>query len=180
MKKILMFIVMLLYVTSITAQDEERIRYILADLSCGGPLSYYQQHTDNKNVAEAVKRWINGVRVVNVSSFERKIVEGSWKITYRGTNRDINGMDVKLNSEVQFNEERVRYILADISCGGPLSYYQERCDNENVAEAVKRWVNGVRVSNSRSFERKIVNGTWKITYQGTDREINGMDVRLTN
>ncbi|MEW6685850.1 MAG: hypothetical protein AB1393_06555, partial [Candidatus Edwardsbacteria bacterium] len=83
--------------TSAEAYDEARVRYIMADMSLGGPVSYYRGYPNDANAVEAVRRWDDGVRVTNASRFERKIVgEKGWQIVYKGTNRTIDGMDVRL------------------------------------------------------------------------------------
>jgi hypothetical protein len=82
------------------AYDEATIRYILADAELGGVIDYYRQFLDQPNVAEAICRWDNGVRVQNLSNFERKIVgDQGWKIVYTGTENLINGLDVVLSSD---------------------------------------------------------------------------------
>jgi hypothetical protein len=83
------------------------------------------------------------------------------------------------SSPSAFNEAQVRYILADSQLGG-IDYYRQFLDQPAVAEAVRRWDAGVRVTNINQFERKIVGDKgWQIVYVGTDTLIDGMDVRLT-
>jgi len=77
--------------------DEEQIRYILADAQLGGVIDYYRQYLDQPNIAEAVCRWDEGVRVQNINDFERKIVD-SWMVVYVATETKINGTDVALTS----------------------------------------------------------------------------------
>jgi hypothetical protein len=81
--------------------SEARVRYILTDVTLGGPLSYYRDRSYAPDPAEAVHRWDLGVRVLNVDQFERKIVNGQWTIVYKGTNQRIDGMDVILNTDQQ-------------------------------------------------------------------------------
>jgi hypothetical protein len=79
---------------------EARIRYILADCQLGSVIDYYRQYTNDPLVAEAVSRWDQGVRVVNINNFERKIIsDAGWKIVYAGTENMINGMDVILTTD---------------------------------------------------------------------------------
>ena len=85
----------------------------------------------------------------------------------------------KKETKKEYDEARVRKIMADMTLGGPVSYYRDHPDDPNSVEAVKRWDAGVRVTNADLFERKKVDGTWRITYKGTDTAINGMDVILT-
>ena len=100
MKKITVLLCMVLcFLTTSFAYNELRVRHILADISCGGPVSYYERHMDESHVAEAVRRWKKGVRVVNASSFDRVIVNGKWTIVYKGTTRAINSADVRLNTD---------------------------------------------------------------------------------
>ncbi len=161
--------------------NEARVRYIMADITGGGPLSYYLAYMDEPDVYEAVQRWQSGVRVRNGQSFDRRIVNGSWTIVYSGTSRRINGMDVRLTTDADFDEARVRYIMADIAVGGPLSYYTGFPNDPNASEAVRRWLlAGVRVVNAENFKRRMVNGSWTIVYIGTTSMISGDDVRLTS
>ncbi len=79
-----------------------------------------------------------------------------------------------------FNEERVRYILLDITIGGVRNYYAGHEEDPNSVEAVRRWDAGVRVINAELFDRVILqNRGWTLVYKGTERAINGMDVKLT-
>jgi len=164
-----------------SSYKESRVRYILADISLGGPLTYYKNHSNDPNAVEAVKRWDRGIRVTNINQFDRKFIIGKGtEIVYKGTTRKIKGMDVRLTKDVGYKESRVRYILADISLGGPLIYYKNHSNDPNAVEAVKRWDNGVRVTNTNRFERKFILGKGpEIVYIGTTRKINGMDGRLT-
>ncbi len=77
---------------------EAQIRYVIADIQLGGVDNYYRQFLDQPAIAEAIRRWDAGVRVVNISQFERKIV-GSWMIVYAGTENQINGLDVLLTTD---------------------------------------------------------------------------------
>lgn len=79
--------------------DENRVRFILADSQLGGVIGYYRGHPEDSHSVEAVRRWDQGVRVVNIDQFERKIV-GSWTVTYKGTNKTINALiDIKLTTD---------------------------------------------------------------------------------
>lgn len=78
--------------------DEERVRYILADITLGNVAGFYRSH-DSANDLEAIARWDAGIRVANIERFERKIVERKgWQIVYAGSTRSIDGMDVILTS----------------------------------------------------------------------------------
>lgn len=161
--------------------EEARIRYILVDSQLGNVIDYYRQFTDQPAVAEAVARWDQGVRVVNIDQFERKIVsQAGWKVVYVGTTHAIDGMAVTLTTDASNAEAQVRYILADSQIGSVIDYYRQFVDAPNVREAVCRWDAGVRVENQTSFERKVVGDKgWQITYAGTENSINGMDISLS-
>lgn len=160
--------------------SESTVRYILADITKGGPISYYVDHSYDPNALEALQRWQSGVRVLNGGNFERRYIGDSPWIVYSGTTKIVDGMDVKLTTDARYNDTRVRYILADMATGGPLSYYMDHLDDPHAAEAVRRWRSGVRVVNAGSFRRIQLNGTWEIVYVGTTRTIDGSDVRLTS
>ena len=101
------------------------------------------------------------------------IILGSCSLGVQDTNDDDN------DDEVSYSEARVRFILADISLGGPISYYESYTDDDNCVEAVDRWNSGVRVTNIEDFEKKHVNNSWYIVYTGTETTIDGMDVVLS-
>ena len=76
------------------AYYESAVRVILADMQLAGIVDAYRARTSDANVREALRRWDAGVRVVNLSRFERKAVAGQWRIVYEGTESPINGADV--------------------------------------------------------------------------------------
>jgi hypothetical protein len=86
-------------VSSVTVFDEARVRLVLLDLSMGATLADYQSHTDDINVRMALDRWNHGVRVTNVQGFERRKVDGHWREMYRGSSRQVGGMDVRLTTD---------------------------------------------------------------------------------
>jgi hypothetical protein len=180
--RLLLFIFSFLFsLNKINAQSfhESSVRYMLIDITLGNVLSYYSSATD-ANSKEAVRRWNNGVRVLQFDSFERKNISGlGWTIVFKNTDQRISGMDVWLSSE-SFHESSVRYMLIDITLGNVLSYYSSATD-ANSKEAVRRWNNGVRVLQFDSFERKNINGLgWTIVFKNTNQRISGMVVWLNN
>lgn len=78
------------------------------------------------------------------------------------------------------DETRIRYILVDIQLSGLDNYYRNFLNDQNAVEAFLRWDSGIRVSNIKQFERKLINGQWVIVYKGTETVINGADVILTS
>jgi len=93
------------------AYDEASVRYILADMALGGPVSYYRAHTDEDDPCEAVGRYDDGVRCTNSDDFERKIVDGSWRIVYSGTTTRISGTDVRLTGDTEQLESPTCNVL---------------------------------------------------------------------
>jgi hypothetical protein len=58
--------------------------------------------------------------------------------------------------------------------------YRVNITDEETAEALRHWDADIRVENIGEFERKIVNGQWRIVYARTEDPIIGMDVILTS
>ena len=78
------------------------------------------------------------------------------------------------------NESFVRYMLADSQLGDVADEYRVKMTNEETAEALRRWDAGVRVSNIKQFERKIIQGQWQIVSVGTENRARGMEIKLTS
>ncbi len=170
------------------ANEEARIRYILADIQLSNLVSYYRGFPDDVFAVEAVRRWDQGIRVTNINAFSRIQINGKWTVVYTNTSTAINGLDVQLSqpapqptrtpTEANTGEARIRYILADIQLSGLVSYYRGFPNDSLAVEAVRRWDQGVRVTNISAFSRKQVNGSWAVVYAGTNNIINGMAVQL--
>ena len=78
------------------------------------------------------------------------------------------------------NEAFVRYMLADIQLSNTADDYRANITNEETAEALRRWDAGVRVNNIEQFERKMINGQWRIVSVGTEDRARGMEIKLTS
>ena len=155
--------------------NESTVRYIMLDISLGGPISFYRNANDANSI-EAVARWDKGIRIQNYSSFERKDLGGDlgWTVVYKNTTQRVPGMIAWLSNEA-YNESTVRYIMLDISLGGPISFYRNANDANSI-EAVARWEKGIRIQNYSSFERKDLGGDlgWTIVYKNTTQRVPGM------
>jgi hypothetical protein len=133
-------------------------------------------------VAEALRRWAVGARVLNTNQFEW----GGAKLKpdilqYRSTHVPIDGAHVRLNSDLPYPETNVRYFMADIALGGSLEFYRaaaERDHEMGCLEAVRRTEEGYRITNLDQFERKQVEGKTLITRKRRRERISGMDVKL--
>lgn len=162
--------------------NRAQIRFALADLSLGQPEQFYENRRADANVAEALRQWDAGVRLLNVKWFEAQTNNGQRIIVFRGTTNQIDPMFVKLNSDLPYPETNARYFLADISLGGSADFY--RCaaveaHEMGCLEVVARWDAGVRITNLDQFERKKVDGQTLITRKGSKERISGMEVKLT-
>ena len=78
---------------------DKELRYRLADMQLGGVVGFYRQFNDPPTV-QAVRCWDNGVRVSNISRFERRDLPGrSWTIVYAGTETATDGHDIRLTTD---------------------------------------------------------------------------------
>jgi hypothetical protein len=132
---------------------------------------------------KALQKIQAGETIKNRNGFEIKDPDGRGPvIVYKGTEKPIKAHDIFLESDHEWSEGQARYIMADMSLGGPLAFYEE-CTRKGDAIAVEpfnRWMTGVRVTNAEQFERKFVPRIgWKIVYKGTFSIIDPMEVRLT-
>jgi hypothetical protein len=120
----------------------------------------------------------DGVRPTEPDEFESKKVYGTHRVVYRDTEQEADGMQVRLSSDAEIDEEVCRYILADIFLGGAPSFYIKANDPSGV-EAVRRYEDGFQITNIDSFERKqYPGGGVTIVHKGTDTAIEGMEVKL--
>lgn len=118
----------------------------------------------------------------NLDSFERKdLPEIGWHIVYKGTSTPIDGMAIVLKnaqSGSAFNENNVRIIMAKLSLGVPLEYYETLSNDPDAQEAIRRSKEGVRVINTDSFEYILLDERWAVVYAGTLTVIEGSSVIL--
>jgi hypothetical protein len=79
--------------------DEAGVRSRLADSQLGGVINFYRQFSDPESV-ETVRRWDAGIRVVNISAFQRTTgCTGFILVVYAGTCTVIDGLDVILTTD---------------------------------------------------------------------------------
>jgi hypothetical protein len=158
------------------------MRVVLAELSMGRPLKAYEGRIKDVNVAEAMRRWADGCRVLNTNRFAWSRQELKAVVLYAGTETPIDGSHVRLNSDVAFPETNVRYFLVDIYLGGGREFYHHLAESAHemgCQDAVARYDAGVKITNLDQFERKQVDGKTLITRKGSNERISGMDVRLS-
>jgi hypothetical protein len=160
----------------------DRVRVILADFALGADLSMYEKRRKDPNVAEALRRWAGGCRVLNPDWFERHGADGQSQIVYAGTTNRADGARIRLNTDLDYSEIKVRYYLADIYLGGVRSFYfgvAESSHETGCREAVARFDFGVRIINLDQFERRSINGQILITRKGESARISGKEIALS-
>ena len=161
------------------------MRITLAELSMSRPVSFYESRRKDTSVAEALRRWAAGARVLNTNQFEWGGVKMRPPdiLEYRDTHTPIDGAIVRLNCDLAYPETNVRYFLADMMLGGSRDFYHrtaEAAHEMGCQEAVARFDAGVKITNLDQFERKKVDGKVLITRQGSNERISGMLVKLSS
>ncbi len=146
--------------------DEYRVRYILADITTGGPVSYYAGYPNDPSAVEAVRRWKSGVRVKNAERFDRKIIPGKgWTIVYRGSQRPIEGMDVSLtvtDYDEQLIQNNNKIVQQDNSMDkndifrSILTNFYQACENNKIETALNYWTSENRTQNKRHICENIM------------------------
>jgi len=131
---------------------EALTRYIMADIQLGSVYDYYLA-SSQPEASEAIRRWDQGIRVVNIGSFERKVVGNyGWQITYLGSDQYINGMDVQLSDPPVVNTP--------------------------APANLPPYINNVILRNDRSSGHLII---WQdIFFQDVDGDANYVHYRLVN
>lgn len=96
-----------------------------------------------------------------MADFERKWVTNQFgkdgrvfRVVHRGTDRTITGNEVVLSNEGVYQQGPMRLVLLDLTSGAPPKAYELKAKNDlAVAEALRRFTSGCRVSNAHLFER---------------------------
>jgi hypothetical protein len=170
------------------AFSQAAMRLVLLDLtlspaSSSTPFSTYQKQAKSQPaVAEALRRWAEGCRVMNASWFAASGKASKRQLTFAATGLPADGSRVVLNSDVPYPEVNVRYFLADIYLGGSRDFYHrvaESAHEMGCQEAVARYDAGVKITNLDQLERKQVDGKTLITRKGSNERISGSQVKLS-
>jgi hypothetical protein len=155
----------------------------LSPLVSSAPFSSYQKQAKSQQaVAEALRRWAEGCRVMNASCFVASGKPSKRQLTFATTGLPADGSRVVLNSDVPYPEVNVRYFLADIYLGGSRDFYHrvaESAHEMGCQEAVARYDAGVKITNLDQLERKQVDGKTLITRKGSNERISGSQVKLS-
>ena len=144
---------------------EPQVRYILADLTLnGGKADLYRKYAKEErdpDSREAMRLWDAGVRVVNTNDLQRRWVANRFgtdgrvmRIVHRGTERTITGNEVVLSNDGSFQQGSMRLVLLDLTLGArPTAFEHQAEQDAAVAEALRRFNDGCRVSNAHLFQR---------------------------
>jgi hypothetical protein len=147
---------------------EPEIRSFMLELNLGKTKSKVC-HEKNIQFAEALRRDSVGVKILNLDDIRKDKGQVAKKIV--------------LSSDVDYDEDLVCYMLADMCLGGPAGFYAEIFDmwrDPNAGEAVRRWNEGIRIKNILEFDRVKLSGKGtKIVWKGSLRIITGNETVLT-
>ena len=144
---------------------EPQVRYLLADMTGSGKTDVYRKYAAEEkdpDSREAIRLWDAGVRVINMADFERKWVTNQFgkdgrvfRVVQRGSDRTITGNEVLLSNDGAFPQAALRLALLDLTLGTPPKDYAARAKKDaGVAEALRRFSEGCRVSNAHLFDRR--------------------------
>lgn len=170
-------------ITSLEAAEvykEPHVRYLIADMTLGGSPDYYKQHAHDSVPATALKEWEAGARLMNTNQFERRRIQTpygeSMRVVFKGTERTATGADVLLTSDLTFEQAPMRQVLADLTLGRPVTFYEAKKSDPSVAEALKRWGYGARVVNTNLFTAR--GEKRELVYVTNGRQLDGALVKL--
>jgi hypothetical protein len=167
-----------------SARVDEVVRTAILNLSLGAdPKAYAEKRASSPEIAEALRRWEAGARVINLHLFERAAPGTAFPFRYSASGQPAALSRVILNSDLPYPETNVRYFMADIALGGSIEFYRrvaEEAHEMGCLEAVRRTEDGYRITNIDEFERKKVDGKTIIARKGTNERISGMAVKLSS
>ncbi len=170
-------------ITSLEAAEvykEPHVRYLIADMTLGGSPDYYKQHAHDSVPATALKEWEAGARLMNTNQFERRRIQTpygkSMRVVFKGTERTATGADVLLTLDLTFEQAPMRLVLADLTLGRPVAFYEAKKSDPSVAEALKRWGYGARVVNTNLFTAR--GEKRELVYVTNGRQLDGALVKL--
>ena len=160
------------------------MRLVLLDLTLGAsPKTYAAKAKGDAAVAEALRRFHDGGRVINPHLFARSGADAASAFVFKGSGKPADPAFIRLNSDVPYPEVNVRYFLADMLLGGSRDFYHrtaEAAHEMGCQEAVARYDAGVKVTNLDQFERKKVDGKTLITRKGSNERISGNEIKLNS
>ena len=166
---------------------EPQVRYLLADMTGGDRTELYRKYAVEErdpDSREAIRLWDAGVRVVNMADFERKWITNQFgkdgrvfRVVQRGSDRTITGNEVLLSNDGAFPQASLRLALLDLTLGASPKDYAARAREEaGVAEALRRFSEGCRVSNAHLFERRGEG----FVFKASGRPLDAMFIKLNS
>jgi len=166
---------------------EPQVRYLLADLTGGGKVDMYRKYATEEHdpdSREALRLWDAGVRVVNMQDFERKWVTNQFgkdgrvfRVVFRGSSRTITGTEAVLSNDGLISQAGLRLALLDLTLrASPDTYAGKARKDVTVAEALRRFSEGCRVSNAHLFERRGKG----FVFRGNGNPVDAMAIRLNS
>ena len=192
--------VVVLFASRLSAQSAEwqsviwrepQVRYLLADMTGSGKPDLYRKYAAEErdpDSREAIRLWDAGVRVVNMADFERKWVTNKFgkdghvfRVVERGTDRTITGTEVVLSIDGSIPQGPMRRALLDLTLGATVKSYEARAKREvEIAEALRRFNAGCRVSNAHLFERRGKADSHDVVFRGSGRPVDPALIRLNS
>ncbi len=164
------------------AVEDSTVRLALLNFSLSAPPEELQNGQSDANMAEAIRRWKAGARVLNTNWFELRDGPKGLRPVYRETGKLVEARHIRLNYELPYPEVNVRYFMADMALGGSRDFYWRAAETAHEAgclEAVLRHDGGVKITNLDRFERKNVEGKTLVTRKGSNDRISGSSVKLS-
>ena len=125
------------------------MRLALLDLTLGGlAKDYAERAKKDAAVAEALRRFSEGERVLNAHLFERDGKGAPAALVFKGNGQLADPAFIRLNSDLPYPEVNVRYFLADMFLGGSRDFYwrtAEIAHEVGCLEAVLRFDDGLKI-----------------------------------
>jgi hypothetical protein len=169
---------------------EPQVRYLLADMTLGGDVAMYRKYATverDPDSREAIRLWDAGARVVNAADFERKWISNEHgkdgkvlRIVQRGTNRTITGSEALLSTDGDFQNSQVRVILAELTLGADSADLNRRFAEADIAEALRRWKVGARVTNASWFKRAESGEGSRLMFRDGKKPADALFIRLNS
>ncbi len=160
------------------------MRLVLLDLTLGAsPKTYAAKAKEDATVAEGLRRFRDGGRVINPHLFARTGADAAPAFVFKDSGKSADPAFIRLNSDLPYPEVNVRYFLADMLLGGSRDFYHrtaEAAHEMGCQEAVSRYDAGAKVTNLDQFERKQVDGKTLITRKGSNERISGNEIKLNS
>lgn len=170
---------------------EPQVRYLLADMTSSGKTDLYRKYATEErdpDSREAIRLWDVGVRAINMADFERKWVTNRFgkdgrvfRVVQSGTDRTIAGSEVVFSNDGSFQQGPMRLALLDLTLGEQVKAYESAANKDAaIAEALRRYSEGCRVSNAHLFVRNSHGNAPAFSFKGSDKPVDSAFIRLNS